>query len=212
MSNPRMCARSELHDLARAESLGEDVAGKVVRLLKGGADPHQADADGNTAFNIAAANSPVCGRLMTNHWLQRALAGQGPKGLNDPSGSHGSTLAQYIAKWSADDEIEEQVETGLAKGLKIDTPNKSGWTPLAAASAMGRVKAVEVFARRYSREARCLKTTEAYETSYDGHKVVYAAGLTAAELAAARLEQDKGLSEEMKRSLAECARVSGAGA
>jgi hypothetical protein len=209
MNSDLLSVHSNLHECAKAESRGEDVAGRVARLLKDGADPHQQDADGNTAFNIAAANSPVCGRLMTDHWLRLALAGQGPKGLNDPSGSHGSTLAQYIAKWSADDEIEEQIAAGLARGLKIDTPNKSGWTPLAAAAAMGRVKAVEVFAGRYSREALCLKTTEAYEASYDGHKVVYAAGLTAAGLAAARLEQDKGLSAEMKKALAECVRVLG---
>ena len=197
---------SDLHACAEAESRGEDVAARVARLLNEGADPHRTDADGNTAFNIAAANSPVTGRLMTNHWLKSALNGQGPKGLNDPSGSHGSTLAQYIAKWSADDEIEAQIRDGLAGGLKIDTPNKSGWTPLSAA-AMGRLKAVEVFARRYSRESLSLKTTEVYETSYNGHKVVYAAGLTAAELAAARLAQDKGLSEEMKTALAGCIRA-----
>lgn len=195
---------SDLHDLARAESYGEDVAAKVARLLKEGADPHQPDADGNTAFNIAAANSPVTGRLMTNHWLKLALAGQGTKGLNDPSGSHGSTLAQYIAKWSADDEIEEQIDAAVALGMIIDMPNKSGWTPLMAAAAMGRVKAVEVFAGHYPRESLRLKTTEAYEASYGGYKVVYVAGLTAAELAATRLAQDKGLSEEMKKALAEC--------
>lgn len=193
-----------LHEAAVAEAKGQDVAALIERLLRDGHDPHQTDEKGETAFNVAAANSPVCGRLMTNHWLKLALEGKGSKGLNDISGSHGSTLAQYIAKWSSDDEIEGQIAAGVAQGMKIDTPNKSGWTPLTAAAAMGRAKAVAAFAHYYSRKALLTKTTEEYRAVYNGHAVTYAAGLTAAETAFARLQQDKGASKELQDGLARC--------
>ena len=99
-----------LHYCAAAEAAGKDVEDTVAMLLQAGADPHQPDAKGETSFNVAAPASPVTGRLMTNHWLSEALEGRGPKKLNDRSGSHGSTLAQYMAKWSSDDEIEKQLK------------------------------------------------------------------------------------------------------
>ncbi len=189
-----------LHYAASAEAQGIDVAEVVGMLLEAGVDPHQADRNGDTAFNVAAPSSPVAGRLMTNHWL----AGKTLKGLNDRSGSHGSTLAQYIAKWSNDDEIEKQLKT---KGLKIDVLNASGWTPLSAAAAMGRARAVEVFARLYKANARKAQTTEVYKTSYNGSPVVYAEGLDALGIAKARLAQDKGLSAEMKKNLKKCIEI-----
>ena len=195
-----------LHYAAAAEAEGVDVGKIVAELLQAGADPHQPDQNGDTAFNIAAPASPVAGRLMTNHWL----AGRGTKGLNDRSGSHDSTLAQYIAKWSNDDEIEGQLKMAVAGGgMKIDTPNASGWTPLSAAAAMGRVKAVEVFAELYSRTARETRTTEAYTASYNGSPVTYPAGLDAAGIAKARLVQDKRLSGEMKKNLQQCIDILG---
>lgn len=194
-----------LHQAARDEAEGKDVSLRVAQLLDRGQDPHKTDDKGETAFNIAAPASPVCGRLMTNHWLKLALAGQGPKGLNDPSGSHGSTLAQYIAKWSRDDEIQAQIAAGVAKGMKVDIPNSSGWTPLMAAAAMGRVKAVEAFAGHYSRDALLARTTEEYKTVYNGHAVSYASGLTAAEVSFTRLEQDEGASCVFQNNLAACA-------
>jgi lysyl-tRNA synthetase class 2 len=189
-----------LHYAAAAEAEGADVADVVAMLLEAGADLHQTDENGDTAFNIAAPASPVAGRLMTNHWL----AGRGSKGLNDRSGSHGSTLAQYIAKWSNDDEIEKQLGT---QGLQIDIVNSSGWTPLSAAAAMGRVKAVEVFFRVYSPAARAVKTTEAYTANYNGSVVTYAKGLDVAGIARARLAQDKGLSAGMKKNLQRCIEI-----
>ena len=191
-----------LHYAAAAEAEGLDVGAVVETLLKAGADPHQPDQNGDTAFNIAAPSSPVTGRLMTNFWL----SGKGTRGLNESSGSHASTLAQYIAKWSHDDEIEEQLKT---KGLKIDDFNASHWTPLSAAAAMGRVKAVEVFSKLYSPAARKAQTTEPYTTSYNGVRVMYSEGLDAAGIAKARLDQDKGLPAGMKKDLRRCIEILG---
>ncbi len=194
---PHICWTA-LHYAAAAEADGIDVANIVTELLDAGADPHQTDANGDTAFNIAAPSSPVAGRLMTLHWL----AGKTTKGLNETSGSHGSTLAQYIAKWSGDDEIEAHLKTA---GLKIDIQNASGWTPLHAAAAMGRVRAVEALARLYGVQARAALTTEEYKTNYNGHPVVYAAGLEAAGIVKTRLEQDKGAAPDLRQSLQKCA-------
>ena len=181
-----------LHYCAEAEAKGVDAEDTVRLLLDAGADPHQPDAKGDTPFNIAAANSPVTGRLLTNHWLSEALEGRGTKKLNDRSGSHGSTLAQYMAKWSKDDEIERQIQDAVLKGLKVDVPNASGWTPLSAAAAMGRDVAVKAFIWHYTHDAVYTKTTESYAASYNGHKVTYPQGITAPEIAFCRLEQDKG--------------------
>lgn len=196
-----------LHHAARDEAEGRDITGVVERLLNMGANPHQTDLKGDTPFNIAAPASPHTGRLMTNHWFAQAIAGKGPKGLNDPSGSHASTLAQYIAKWSADDEIEDQIKQGVAHGMVIDRANASGWTPLTAAAAMGRDRAVAAFARHYSPAAVGLKTTEAYIADYRGQSVVYPAGITATEVASARLAQDKALSNDLRTGLSRCIEI-----
>ncbi len=187
-----------LHYAAAAEAKGIDVADTVADLLAAGADPHAPDMKGDTAFNIAAPSSPVAGRLMTIHWL----SGKTAKALNETSGSHGSTLAQYIAKWSNDDEIEAHLKTA---GLKIDVQNASGWTPLHAAAAMGRARAVEVLARLYDAKARAALTTEDYKADYNGHAVMYAAGLDAAGVVQARLNQDKGASPDLRENLQKCA-------
>lgn len=182
-----------LHYAAAAEALGKDTREAVELLLKAGADPHQPDNNGDTPFNIAAANSPVAGRLMTNRWLDNALEGRGKKRLNDRSGSHGSTLAQYMAKWLEDGEIEARLKLAVEAGMKPDVANASGWTPLTAAAAMGRVKAVEAFMEHYDHAAMSIETAEAYTATYQGHKVTYPAGQTAAEVAFTRLGQDRGL-------------------
>lgn len=189
-----------LHAAAAAEAKGADVEEDVRALLAAGADPHRADDLGETPFNIAAPASPVTGRLMTLHWL----AGAGLKDINDRSGSHGSTLGQYIAKWSHDDEVEAHFAT---PGLRIDIVNNSGWTPLSAAAAMGRVKVVEILARLYSPAARAARATESYTANYTGAAVVYGLGLDALGIVRARLAQDKGASEEMKRNLQRCIEI-----
>jgi ankyrin repeat protein len=193
-----------LHHCAAAEAEGKDVEDTVSMLLQAGADPHQPDAKGDTPFNIAAPASPVSGRLMTNHWLAEALEGRGPKKLNDRSGSHGSTLAQYMAKWSTDEEIEQQLRDAVLKGLKVDVLNASGWTPLSAAAAMGRAAAVRAFIWHYTHDTVYARTTEPYTASYGGHKVTYGTGLSAPEIAYARLEQDKGASPALQSGLSAC--------
>jgi ankyrin repeat protein len=193
-----------LHHAAAAEAAGKDVEDAVRLLLETGADPHQPDLKGETPFNLAAANSPVTGRLMTSHWLEQALEGKGPKKINDRSGSHGSTLAQYMAKWSRDEEIEAQLRQAVEAGMKVDVLNKSGWTPLSAAAAMGRTVAVRAFIWHYTHAAVHAKTTEAYSTAYNGQAVTYPAGITAAEIAYARLAQDKGASPTLQNNLSAC--------
>lgn len=193
-----------LHYCAAAEPAGKDIGDTVAMVLQAGADPHQPDMKGDTPFNIAAPASPIAGRLMTNHWLSEALEGRGSKKLNDRSGSHGSTLAQYMAKWSADDEIESQLKDAVAKGLKVDVLNASGWTPLSAAAAMGRAAAVRAFIWHYTHASVYAKTTEDYTASYHGHKVTYGTGLTAPEIAFARLEQDKGAASALQAGLSAC--------
>lgn len=190
-----------LHYAAAAESAGKDVEDIVNMLLQAGADPHQTNSAGDTPFNIAAANAPVTGRLLTNHWLEQALMKRG-KGLNDRSGSHGSTLAQYMAKWSRDDEIEEQLRQAVEAGMKPDVANASGWTPVTAAAAMGRVKAVEAFLWHYDFKAACIRTTEEYMATYNGQRVFYAAGLDAAGVAFARLTSDQSFSPQRKNDYA----------
>jgi ankyrin repeat protein len=193
-----------LHNLARMESEGRDVAADVARLLSEGADPHAPDDKGETAFNIAASNAPVTGRVMTLYWFYAAMAQLGGKGLNDPSGNHGSTLAQYMAKWLHDDEIDDILDQAVAAGMKVDQPNRSGWTPLTAAAAMGRAKAVAAFLKHYNRDAILQRTTEEYRTSYNGVPVVYQSGWTASEVAMARLKQDSGVAADLKSDLSKC--------
>lgn len=193
-----------LHYAAAAEASGKDVEDIVALLLQSGADPHQADMNGDTPFNIAAPSSPLVGRLMTLHWLSNALEGRGPKGLNDRSGSHGSTLAQYMAKWCRDDEIDSLLKSAVAAGLKPDVPNAAGWTPITAAAAMGRAVIVEAFSAHYDYRSLLLRTTEEYAALYNGWRVVYAAGLTAAEVAYARMTQDAGLGPDLRAGLSRC--------
>jgi len=185
--------RTVLHYAAAAEAQGHDIEDTVHLLLQAGADVHTADVQGDTPFNIAAPASPVCGRLMTEHWLGLALNGQGTKGLNDRSGSHQSTLAQYMAKWSRDEDIEAQLKYAIEAGMKPDVMNGAGWTPLTAAAAMGRAAIVEAFSWHYDYAAIAARTTEEYAAQYGPARVVYAAGLDAAGVAHARFTQDKNL-------------------
>jgi ankyrin repeat protein len=194
----------ELRVAARAEAGGRVNAAAVSELLAAGADPHAPDATGETAFNYAAANAPVAGRLMTLFWLENALAGRGI-GLNDVSGSHRSTLAQYIAKWLHDDEIGDALARGAAAGLRVDVPNGAGWTPLTAAAAMGRVAAVRALLPYYGRDALCHQVSAEYRAVYNGHEIVYAKGLNAAEIAETRMLQDEDADEETGSALWECA-------
>ncbi len=198
--------RFALHNAVLDEIRGTPNGARIQALLASGADPHAVDSNGDTPFNIAAANGPVSGRVMTLHWLSQALEGKGPKGLNDPSGAHGSTLAQYIAKWFYDDEVTDAFATAAKAGMKIDTPNKSGWTPLMAAAAMGRVAVVKSLLPLYSRAAVCQQATEDYTADYGGEErtVTYPAALNAAEIAQERIFQDEGADEKLGADLWAC--------
>jgi ankyrin repeat protein len=201
-----------LHKAVLAEIRGEDSAALVQDLLASGADPHQTDSNGNTPFNVAAASAPVAGRLMTLHWLSQALEGRGGKGLNDLSGSHGSTLAQYMAKWLTDDELESVFKKAMEGGMKIDVANDSGWTPLTAAAVMGRVAAVRFFTTHYSREVLCCQTTKDYTAKYGPDcEVTYRAGLNALEAAGERALQDENIDEKLGESIWECMDIIAAG-
>jgi hypothetical protein len=193
-----------LHKVAQAEAEGIDISNLPDLLLAAGADPHQADMNGDTSFNIAAPNSPVCGRIMTHHWLAQALESRGQKALNDLSGSHGSSLSQYIAKWFLDDEIEFYIDQAVRAGMRADIANRSGWTPLIAAAATGRIKAVEVLVKHYGLPALTALTTESYTARYKGFEVTFPEGASAFDVAWERLEQDDGLSAEMQRDLQKC--------
>ena len=188
-----------LHHAAAAEAAGVDVEDTVSMLLQAGANPHLGDTRGDTPFNIAAPASPIAGRLMTLHWLEHALNGQGSMKLNDRSGSHGSTLSQYMAKWLRVDEIDSHLRAAVAAGLQVDVPNAAGWTPVTAAAAMGRAAVVEAFIWHYGYDGIIRRTTESYTAQYGSARVTYAAGLTAAEVAYARLAQDKTLTSAQKR-------------
>ncbi len=197
---------SLLHWLAEAEAKGSIAPDRLEKLttilLNYGANPHQGEnaggITGDTPFNIAAPSSPVTGRLMTNQWLAQALQGQGPKGLTDRSGSHGSTLAQYIAKWSNESEINDQLEKAQAAGMNLAVQNNDGWTPLHAAAAMGRAHAVEAFSRLYTVEQRNLPTLNPYSAPYG---VNFPAGATAIALAQARINQLNDIPEDLQRCI-----------
>lgn len=198
--------RFALHDAVLDELRGRADPARIEALLEQGADPHAPDSNGETPFNVAAANGPVSGRLMTLHWLAQALEGRGTKGLNDRSGAHGSTLAQYMAKWLHDDELAEAFARAAAAGMTVDTPNKSGWTPLMAAAAMGRTAAVEALLPHYSHAALCVQAAEDYTADYggEGRIVTYRAALNAAEIAQERLFQDEGADEALGEDLWAC--------
>lgn len=199
-----------LHEIAKLEAQKKIFAAEievlVTKLLEDGADIHQTDKNGDTAFNVAAPASPIIGRLLTNHWLELALKNLGTKKINEKSGSHNSTLAQYIAKWSNKDEIEKQLDCAIRKGMNIATQNSSGWTPLHASCAMvGRLHAVKAFAKRYNESQKKLRTFEAYETKYfeSPEIIFYDKNLTALEIAKTRIFCAKTLPQEMKDELLE---------
>jgi hypothetical protein len=197
-----------LHLVAAAEAYGLDIEELPELLLEAGADPHQRVPGprrrAETPFNIAAPNSPKTGFAMTRHWFGQALQGLGSKGLNDISGSHGSSLAQYIAKWFPDEEIEGEIKRGVAAGMRVDIPNYSGWTPLSAAAATGRLKAVQVLLSYYSGKALAIRSTEVYTATYGGRHVTYPKHATAFDLIQARLDQDPGMKQEMRTALRRC--------
>lgn len=198
--------KNPLHEIAKLEAQKKitphEIATQTAALLNSGIDVHQLDENGETAFNIAAPASPVIGRLLTNRWLDLSLKNLGSKKINEVSGSHNSTLAQYIAKWSNADEIEQQLDAAIKAGMNIAVQNSSGWTPLHASCAMiSRLHAVKAFSNRYSVLQRNLKTLESYSTKYfeSPETIIYAENLTASDIAKARLFYGKTLAQNFKK-------------
>lgn len=198
-----------LHWLAEAEGkTGISHPEIVSALLAKGANPHQGEwpdkIKGDTPFNIAAPASPVTGRLMTIHWLESALMAQTPEQeLNRRSGSHGSTLGQYLGKWSLDEEIEDHLEKGVAAGMNPAMPNNDGWTALHAAAAMGRTKTVEALCKVYTKEQKDFLTTNTYEAPYG---VIFPKNANTAETAYARYVYPETL-HTMQQDLRDCLNV-----
>ena len=199
-----------LHKIARLEAQQKISAQQIEKiakeLLAENADIHALDENSETPFNIAAPASPIIGRLMTNFWI----SGKSSKALNEKSGSHNSTLAQYIAKWSNAEEIAAQLDYLLSKNINIAAQNSSGWTPLHAACAMVlRAHAVSAFASRYTPRQLNLRTSESYQTRYaeSPEIIFYDKNLTAAEITKSRLTQAKTLPEKLKTELENYLRI-----
>jgi len=193
-----------LHKIAQLEA-EKNISPQEIKqlteiLLAENADIHALDKNGDTPFNIAAPASPIIGRLMTNFWLSEKSS----KGLDEKSGSHNSTLSQYIAKWSNAEEIENQLDYLLKKNINIATQNASGWTPLHAACAMTfRTHAVRAFSLRYNAKELNLRTLESYQTRYaqSPEIIFYDINLTAADITKSRLAQAKTLPQKLKIEL-----------
>lgn|GEM_PF-1312917 len=184
-----------------------DHEASVDLLLKCGADPHLPNRRlvhgiGETPFNLAAPSSPKAGRLMTLHWFEHALRGDGPE-LEYLSGQHQSSLIQYAAKWCDAAEVE-RIITKVSPFIS----NASGWTPLHAACAMPeRDGVVAVLAQYYRAQPSYLKmkTKEAYAASYmypQGTVIVtYPEKLTAGDVGKCRLVQDHRLNDAQRQSI-----------
>lgn len=193
-----------LHQIAQLEAEKKISPAEIEKLTRDlftqNADIHAIDKNGETPFNIAAPASPIIGRLMTNFWLSEKSS----KALDETSGSHNSTLAQYIAKWSNAKEIDAQLDFLLSKNINITTQNGSGWTPLHAACAMlSRTHAVSAFSARYTNAQLNLKTSESYQTRYNESPeiIFYDKNLTAAQITESRLAQAKTLPKQLKTEL-----------
>lgn len=193
-----------LHQIALLEAQQKLSPAEIEKLARDlfaqNADIHAIDKNGETPFNIAAPASPIIGRLMTNFWISQKSS----KALDETSGSHNSTLAQYIAKWSNAKEIDAQLDFLLLKNINIAVQNASGWTPLHAACAMtSRTHAVSAFSARYASAQLNLKTSESYQTHYNESPeiIFYDKNLTAAQTTESRLAQAKTLPKKLKTEL-----------
>lgn len=180
----------------------------IVRLLvAAGADPYDADEAGRTAFNRAASDG-----LRALAWLtetafadtQKAEAQRRWKnyGINTPSGFYGSTLITYAAKVCS----AETMRRMIAASADITITNGSGWTLLHCAAVMpGREEVLHELLRAFREhgldDTVGALSTHVYETFYNGRKVVYKEGLTAAGLCRARMEQDASCPPELGRYL-----------
>ena len=178
---------------------------RVLVLL--GADPYDTDAAGRTAFNCAASNGLRALAVLTQmafadtqklparrRWQQYDL--------NTPSGAYGSTLITYAAKVCD----AATIRAMIAAGADLRIVNGSGWSLLHCAAVMpARAEVLRLLQQAFEAQG-CgalsgARTTHVYETAYNGHRVVYADHLTAAELCRARLAQDPSCPADLAQYL-----------
>lgn len=178
---------------------------KVLVVL--GANPYDTDAAGRTAFNCAASNGLAALAVLTQiafvdtqkppsrrRWKQYDL--------NTPSGSYGSTLMTYAAKAGSPDLVQRMI----AAGADLRIVNGSGWNLLHCTAVMpGRAEVLKLLLQAIDKQGHrdliSALTTHPYETVYGGHKVSYAAGLTAADLCQARRTQDPSCPQDLSAYL-----------
>lgn len=182
---------------------GRDDVQAVAELLQAGADPYAADEAGRTTFNHAASNGLRALDLMTRAAFADTQKPPGERrwgdyDLNTPSGAYGSTLITYAAKVCPAAVVAEMI----AAGADISIVNGSGWSLLHCAAVMpGRDDVLSLLLKAFHGQKRDdlihARTTHVYETVYDGHKVVFGTGLTAAELCRARIAQDPSCPAEL---------------
>lgn len=192
-------------DTALRAAAARDQAGLVRFLIMLRANPYAADAQGRTPFNRAASNGLRALAALTEIAF---LDTQKPDSkrrwkqynVNTPSGCYGSTLITYAAKVCDAPLIKAMIEAGA----DIRIINGSGWTLLHCAAVMpGRLEVLKMLlnalrTRGYD-DLINARSTHIYETEYDGHTVIYPAGLTAAELCHERIKQDPGYPKELAR-------------
>ena len=193
------------------ENNSVDVVALARKAIERGADIHRGDSDGvkgDTPFNILAPSglpdALEMGSLLTDCWFEQSVGKRGTKGVDDPSGSHQSTLTQYIAKWSRGAKVEEQLGKIKAMGVNIAKQNGSGWTGLHAAIVMGNVDAVAALSKLYDAEQLKLKTVEDYSAPYG---VTFPAGedaLAAARIRISRKSDDRGTSVSLISNIEKC--------
>lgn len=194
--------RVDLDEKIRAAAARDDVA-TARQLLADGANPYAADAEGRTTFNHAASNGlRVLALLVEEAFRDTQKQKENRRwknyGLNMPSGYYGSTLVTYAAKVSPAALVAEMTKAGA----DIAIVNGSGWTLLHCVAVMpGRTEVLKILIQAFRDQGHedliGARSTHVYETDYGGRKVVYGAGLTAAGLCRARMDQDPGHPPEL---------------
>lgn len=185
------------------EAAARDDVESVRVLIAQGADPYDTDEHGYTAFNRSASNGLNALAYLTEIAFEDTRKPVEQRrwkdyGMNTPSGYYQSTLITYAAKVSPVSLVDEMISAGADIGIV----NGSGWTLLHCAAVMpGRLEVLKTLKSAFAAQNRHgladTKSTHVYETDYNGHKVVYGAGLTAGELCRARLAQDPQCPNEL---------------
>ncbi len=141
------------------------------KLLELGVDPHEKSRAGETDYDMAAANSPKVGKMITMHWFSEAKAGRG-KGINETSGKDKSRLGSYVARWCNLDEYRMIASAKIIKPggefdkIDMEFVNANGWSPLhSAAASPGQTEVAKAIADDYlinDHELLLARTTKAH--------------------------------------------------